>query len=397
MDPVIARPGSAELPATGAASAETVPAVPTARRLPAWAPIVAQTTSIYLASRAVVFAALWAASRIMPSVGLASAVTPWDSSWYLSTAEHGYPATLPLVDGHLGQSNIAFFPLYPLSVRALHSVLGVSYRAAGLLVAGLAGLVAVILLRLLLQRLWGPEAADRGVVLFCFFPGALVLSLTYSEALMLALTIGALLALLSRNWFVAGVLAGLATATRPNAIALVAACAWASCAAIRTERDWRSLVAPLLAPLGFLAYQAYVWAHTGQADAWFQTQEGGWGERLAIGATFDKLSAFIGAPMVDVNITIAVAGTLFIVVTMVLLARARPPGPVLAYTAGIVLLALLSQTLGARPRFVLTAFPLVTVLGRWLQGPAFSVAVACSATLLGSFAIVSVVSLLATP
>ena len=394
---MITRPDSAERTGTaGAAVAEAAP-LSGRRRLPAWALVMARTTGIFLASRAVVFAAFWTASRLVPTVGLAETVTAWDGGWYLQTAEHGYPTTLQLVDGHVAQSHIAFFPLYPLCVRAVHTVLGVSYQAAGLLVAGLAGLVAVVLLRFLLQRLWSPEAADRGVVLFCFFPGALVLSLTYSEALMMALTIGAFLALMSRRWLVAGVLAGLATATRPNAVALVAACAWASFAAIRSDRDWRSLSAPLLAPLGFMVYQAYLWAHTGHADAWFQTQEGGWGERLAIGATWDKLSEFFRGPMVDVNITIAVAGTLFVAVTLVFLIRTRPPGPVLVYTAGIVLLALLSQTLGARPRFVLTAFPLVTVLGRWLRGTAFSVAVACSAALLGSFAVVSVVSLLATP
>jgi hypothetical protein len=167
--------------------------------------------------------------------------------------------------------------------------------------------------------------------------------------------------------------------------------------AIRSRRDWRSLAAPLLAPLGFVGFQLFLWSHTGHANAWWQTQREGWGERLALGATWDKLSAFLHHPMVDVNITIAVAGTLFIAVTAVLLVRSRPPGPVLVYTGGIVLLALLSQTLGARPRFVLTAFPLVAVLGRWLRGNAFSVALACSATLLGSFAVISVVSLLATP
>jgi hypothetical protein len=87
----------------------------------------------------------------------------------------------------------------------------------------------------------------------------------------------------------------------------------------------------------------------------------------------------------------------FVAAALAVLVRARPPEPVLVYTAGVLLLALLSQTLGARPRFLLTAFPLVTVLGRSLRGNAYTVAVACSAVLLGSFAIVSVASLLATP
>jgi hypothetical protein len=366
-------------------------------QLPAWAPAVLRPIGVYLAARLVVFVALWSASRLVPSTGLATMVSAWDGGWYLATARDGYPTDLEIVQGKAVQSTIAFFPLYPLCIRALHAVFGLSYQAAGLLVAGLAGIVAVVLLRVLLDRLWGSEAADRGVVLFCFFPGALALSLTYSEALMLALTIGCLLALVSGRWVSAGVLAALATACRPNAIVLVVACGWASFTAIRAGRDWRSLAAPLLSPVGFIAFQGYLWAHTGTADAWWRTQREGWGERLAPGATWDKIAEFIEAPLVDVNITVAMAGIVFIAVSTVLLVRARPPATILVYTAGIVLLALLSQTLGPRPRFILTAFPLVVVVGRWLRGSTFALVVGCSATVLGSFAIVSVASLLATP
>src|SRR5438128_829027 len=85
------------------------------------------------------------------------------------------------------------------------------------------------------------RGAGRPVALFCFFPGAMVLSLAYSEALMLALAIGCLLALLKERWVTAGVLGAFATATRPNAVALVAACAWAAGTAIWRRRQWRAL------------------------------------------------------------------------------------------------------------------------------------------------------------
>jgi hypothetical protein len=333
----------------------------------------------------VVLLALWMGSRLTPEFyGLGTAVTVWDGGWYLATAEHGYPHGIPLFQGHAGQSTIAFFPLYPLAVRAVHT-LGFGYRTAALLVAGAAGMVAVVLLWLLLRQLWGREAADRGVALFCFFPGALVLSLTYSEPLMLALGIGCLLALLSRRWTTAGVLAALATATRPNAVALVAACAWAAGAAIRTRRQWKALIAPLLAPAGFVVFQAFLWIRTGAADAWFRTQHEGWEERLALDATWHKLQETIHHPLSEVNIPVALAGTVIMVVTLVLLVRARPPGAVLVYTLGVMFLSLASETLGARPRFVLTAFPLVVVPGRWLRGNGFALT------------LISVSSRLATP
>jgi hypothetical protein len=320
----------------------------------------------------VVLIGLWTTSRLLPGLGLITTATAWDGGWYLMAAQDGYPHSIPLIDGHAAQSTIAFFPLYPLSVRAVHA-LGFPYRPAALLVAGAAGMVAVVLLWLLLRQLWGREAADRGVALFCFFPGALVLSLSYSEPLMLALAIGCLLALLSERWVTAGVLAALATATRPNAIALVAA------------------------PAGFVVFQLFLWARTGAVDAWYRTQHEGWEERLALDATWHKIEETIHHPLSEVNIPVALAGTVVMVVTLVLLIRARPPAPVLVYAIGIMFLALVSETLGARPRFVLTAFPLVVAPGRWLRGNGFAITLACSATLLGSFTVVSMASRLATP
>jgi hypothetical protein len=322
-------------------------------------------------------------------------LTFWDGGWYIETARRGYPAALPMFHGHVGPSTLAFFPLFPLCIRAVHR-LGFSYEVSGLLVAGAAGMVTVVLLWVLLQRVWGDAAADRGVALFCFFPGAFVLSGVYAEPLMLALAVGSLLALLSGRWILSGVLAALATATSPHALALVPACAWATAMAIRQRREWGALAAPLLAPLGFVAFQVFVWIRTGTADAYLQTHEA-WGVRLALADTWDKFREFFHHPLLDMNITVAVAGTVLLAVLLVLLVRARPPGALLAYTVGIVLPVMVSETLGARPRFLLTAFPLVAVVGRWLRGNAFAAVLAGSATLLGCFTIVSVHTLLATP
>ncbi len=300
-----------------------------------------------------------------------------------------------MVDGHVAQSAFAFFPVFPLCIRAVHA-LGFSYLTAGLVVAGVAGAATAVLLWLLLRRMWGDAAADRGVALFCFFPGAFVLAGTYAEALMLALSIGCLLALLSRRWLLAGVLAAVATATTSHALALAPACAWAAAEAIRQRREWKALAAPVLAPVGFLAFQLFLWNRTGVLDAYMQTHEA-WDVRLDVADTWHKFRDFFREPMGDVNITIAVIGTVFLAVTLVLLVRAHPPAPVLVYTVIVMLPVMVSETLGARPRFLLTAFPLVGVLGRWLRGNAFSGVLAASATLLGALTVVSVHTFLATP
>jgi len=92
-----------------------------------------------------------------------------------------------------------------------------------------------------------------------------------------------------------------------------------------------------------------------------------------------------------------VYGVLFLAVMLVLLVRSRPPGVLLVYTLAVMGVALLTPTMGARPRFLLTAFPLVTVLAEDLPAPVFSGVLATSATLLGAFTVLTMTSLLATP
>ena len=137
---------------------------------------------------------------------------------------------------------------------------------------------ASVLLWFFVRELRGAAVADRAVALFCFFPGSFVLSMTYSESMFIALAIGCLWALVRRQWLLAGVIAAVATATRSNGLALCAACAFAAGVAIYERREWRSLIAPVLSPVGMLTFFAYLWHHTGDPRAWFKVQRYGWDE-----------------------------------------------------------------------------------------------------------------------
>ena len=56
------------------------------------------------------------------------------------------------------------------------------------------------------------------MVLFAVFPGSFVLSFTYSEATLIVLAAACLLFLLREQWWLAGIAAMLGTATRPNGV-----------------------------------------------------------------------------------------------------------------------------------------------------------------------------------
>jgi hypothetical protein len=70
---------------------------------------------------------------------------------------------------------------------------------------------------------------------------------------------------------------------------------------------------------------------------------------------------------------------------------------VAVYAVVAAVLAMGSHTIGARPRLVLAAFPLVMAVGQQLRGWAFAAALGVSAGLGASLALVSFTTLAATP
>lgn len=359
---------------------------------------------VFLASRVVVLLAMCTGS-VMASAGgrhltVKDQFHAWDGAFYLDIAKRGYPRHLPVIGGHVLSSRAAFFPLLPLLIRVVKKVTGLSPLQAGVLLGLLFGLAACCLLWALTRRLFDAEAADRATALFAFFPASFVLGMPYAEGLMLVLAIGCLWCLIERRFLPAGVLAALATATRPNAVVLVVCVLFEAVLVMRSRRrlDGRALLAVVLAPLGFVAFMLFLWHHTGTLNAWFRTQREGWHESLALTATVTKVQHFLHNPFHDVNTFLAVTGFFFIIVAGVLVLRSGQPGVLVLYTAGVVALALLSRTLGARPRFVLTAFPLFIALGQRLRRPLpFIVVLGMFAALLGTLTVVSLSTTIATP
>jgi hypothetical protein len=325
----------------------------------------------------------------------------WDGAWYVHLAVDGYP------DRHgfaAAPDAAAFFPGYPLCVRAIAAVTPLSPLAAGVGLSLAAGAVATVLVWLLARALGEAGSADRMAALFCFFPGSVVLSMAYAEGLLLAGAAATLLALVHRRWWLAGALAAATTTVRPNALALVVACAWAAVVAVRSRREWSALAAPLLAGTGALAFFAFLWRRTGRTDAWFHAQRVAWHERFDFGTGVpSRIGKAVTEPVVrfqelhDVNNLVAVLGLAFLVGAAVALWRWRPPGAVVAYTAAAAFLAVGSHTIGARPRLLLAAFPLVLAVGRELRGWAFYATLAAAAGAGACLAFVSFATLAATP
>jgi len=167
---------------------------------------------------------------------LLSAWYRWDAEWYLRIAgngpQMGYSSYWVDKDHHY--SAFAFFPLYPLTVRAAATVVpgaldavpfGGPARpqliAVALVVSNVIFALALVALYLLALARAGPAAARRAVWLLCLFPTSVFFSAPYSEGMFLLWLVLFFLMLQRQRWWLAGLCGALAAATRSLGVALV--------------------------------------------------------------------------------------------------------------------------------------------------------------------------------
>jgi Gpi18-like mannosyltransferase len=369
---------------------------------------------VYLGSRAllIVVALLDSALRHQP---LTNELANWDGGWYRAVVTDGYPT-----HAFHTQTALGFFPLYPMVVWVVSQPLvwfttqNEVWAAiiAGVVVSGIGGLIATVLVQRLATGWWGEQSGRRAVALFCLFPGSVVFSMVYAEGILIPLAAGCILALQRRRWLLAGVLAALATATEPEAIVLILVCAVSAIRELR-RRGWsdpvarRSLIAPVLAPAGLVAFAAFLWAWTGTPFASSIAQHYGWNERsdpLALVHLTTRLAGEISFthfdhPTINLNLVVGLVGALFLLVVLVLLVKARRTVSIeaLIWTFGIALLAVTSEYTPPNPRLLITAFPAVIVLAYYLRRRGFTLWLVANGVLLAGLSALTFVSVTLRP
>ena len=199
----------------------------------------------------------------------------WDARWYADIANNGYFFNLP------EQSSVAFFPLYPMLLRAISRASGIGPLPIGVIVTFLFGCAASLLLVQWVRAVRpGADALFTHALLLCWPFAFYLFGAVYADALFLTLIVGAFL-LLERGqpgW--AAVLGALSTATRPIAPAVVLGLLARSLELDRQKhgRFRVQALVPAFAATGFAAYLAFQYAAFGTPFAFVETQ-GAWSQR----------------------------------------------------------------------------------------------------------------------
>ena len=341
------------------------------------------SAAVYLATRIPILIAIVVYLRSHPRQQLWSIATLRDGWWYLKLANYGYSDTLRspatnLSDTAHSYSDWAFFPGYPLLIKATHGVTTLPYLPSTLIAASVTGLLAVWAMYLLGETFGGVRVARGSALLFAAWPGSAALTFPYSEGLFLAATAGSLALLLRRRWIAAGLLGAVATATRPTGLALVAAALVVAVVAIVRERDWRPLVTPILASTGATAFVIFGWVRTGDVMAW-RHAENLWGQQLDFSkelvTTFGRMLTTLHATLASppwrtqlIGTLVMVFGFLGLVAMAVALWRQRHRAnlALVAYALVTTFMIIGYSAVAPRPRTVLAVLPGFVWLAAWL-------------------------------
>jgi hypothetical protein len=297
-----------------------------------------------------------------PIVWIFDRLVVWDSTYFISIAQHGYNAS--------GASccEQAFFPGYPLMIRALAPLFG-DTRIAAFMIPIVAGAVAAILLWRITVDEFGSSAGLHAVALLALTPYGVFLSLAYSESLFLALALTAWYCARHERWWWAGAAASAAALVRVNGVfvAIALGVMWLDA---RRRGGTSPRLGALALVLPFGSAGAYLWYLQSRSwPSWTQAQSSAWDRHVGwpwqgFAWSWRWLTA---QPLIDVRIAglveplVVLAG----VALVVLLARRRRWAEFIYVGLSVGVLVFSNRFLSS-PRLSVLWFPAFVLGGAWL-------------------------------
>lgn len=299
-----------------------------------------------------------------------SPLARWDSGWYVPLAEGGYQRP-PRRIGE--QTNHAFFPLYPGLMRLLARTTGLETSLAGNLISALSLLGALVLLAEWVRRRWGDARVTATLAVLLLFPTSFFFATVYTEALVLFLSLAAVLAAESDRPLVSfgfGLLAGL---TRISGLVLAPYLFFVALRGTRARGRsgssvvLRSAFAGISPAFGFGLFCLYFQRRFGDALLFVNAQHNWSQEKKTIwqgpGLIWKTITSDLttGHAWQDPGRTFEGLYLVLFAVLAFLLARERR-FPEVLYVALVTGIVLSSGTLESSGRYVLPAFPGFAVL-----------------------------------
>jgi len=286
-----------------------------------------------------------------------------DAWYYRQIAVSGYEPRSP--DGTL-KNTWAFFPLYPLLVRALGGGDGASFSTVAVVTSNVALLAALFAVAAAGRELGASDDdVERAAWYMALFPTSYFFSLPMTESVFLLLSAATFLAAARQRWWIAGVFGALTSATRVIGISLLPALLLLPFQ--RGQRPSKKQLWLLLVPLGMGAFVVYLYLRTGDPLAFIHAQTlWGRGAPSSSGDSILQHGLVVSKPWNFVALNLA-AAILMIAAGCAFLMRRQ--WSYAAYTLMSVAIPLSTGSLQSIARYALVDFPMFFWLASICRAP----------------------------
>lgn len=295
----------------------------------------------------------------------------FDGVHYLRIAQNGYSA----------EYSQAFFPLYPVIIHFFTNVFlpknQASYFFAGLILSNIFFILGMILFYKLLRLDVNQRKAFNALILLVSFPTSFYFGSIYTESLFLLLVVATFYFTRKKNFIIAGICAGLASATRIFGLILVPALLAELYLKIKNKEiklNVRELINPVagiaLAPVGTLLYMFYLKLSFNN-PLYFLTSQPIFGAERTSGSLillpqvfFRYLKIFITVPVNSLSFFNAILEFSFtiIILTILIVTFRKIRLSYFIFILGCLLLPTLTGTLSSMPRYSLMGFLLLPTI-----------------------------------
>jgi len=281
----------------------------------------------------------------------------WDANWYMSIVTDGYQ----WISGD--QSNVAFFPLYPLTVKAAGWLLGGRYLRAGLLLSNAYLLLGMVFFHRLVKNDYGEDMARRAVWLLAIFPTSVFFSALYTESLFLLTSVACFYYARQGRWAMAGAWGALASLTRVTGLLLLLPLAWEYLAqrGFSLKKLSPAALWLMLVPVGTGLFMLYLYVDFDRPLAFAETQASGWGhEFVPVWSSVTHDISFLTGQS-EIWVVYELAATALLIALIVLSVK-KLPGSYTLYMVLSLLMPLVGGTTKSMSRYLLVLFPVFILL-----------------------------------
>lgn len=195
----------------------------------------------------------------------------FDGFHYLTIAQSGYKGFGLLQ---------AFFPLYPYLIRSLFHLTYWDVAKISLGISHVAAVGMIVMWWLLVREVFSAQPGKKNWWIILLLPTSFFWVAGYTESLFMLLVFSSLWLGIKKQWWLAAVVAALASATRVTGVFLVPALwvewAWQHKAALQAKtlslKQWWPVAVVCLGVTGLLGYMYYLWGTFGDPLYFFHVQ-----------------------------------------------------------------------------------------------------------------------------